>query len=96
MKYPAASHRAPKTGHQRKLSRSKLRGVDTWGDHKVERLAILYCDGRRFRQIIIAGANRVTKNRDLLNKINVFPVPDGDTGTNMSMTLSAAVRERRH
>jgi len=56
-------------------------------------LAILYCDGKRFRQIIIAGANKVSKNRDSLNKINVFPVPDGDTGTNMSMTLSAAVRE---
>jgi uncharacterized protein len=56
-------------------------------------LAILYCDGKRFRQVILAGADRVIKNRDLLNKINVFPVPDGDTGTNMSMTLSAAARE---
>jgi uncharacterized protein len=59
----------------------------------VERVAILYCDGKRFRQIILAGADRVIKNRDLLNRINVFPVPDGDTGTNMSMTLSAAARE---
>lgn len=40
-----------------------------------------------------AGADQVIRNRDHLNKINVFPVPDGDTGTNMSTTLAAAVRE---
>jgi len=42
---------------------------------------------------MMAGAERVTKNRDILNRINVFPVPDGDTGTNMSKTLAAAIRE---
>jgi DAK2 domain fusion protein YloV len=56
-------------------------------------VAILYCGARRFRQIITAGADRVTRNRDYLNRINVFPVPDGDTGSNMAMTLAAAVRE---
>jgi uncharacterized protein len=56
-------------------------------------VAILYLDGKRFKQIIQAGAEWVSHNRDHLNKINVFPVPDGDTGTNMSMTLAAAVRE---
>lgn len=56
-------------------------------------MAILYLGGKRFRQIIVAGADWVQKNRDHLNKINVFPVPDGDTGSNMSMTLMAAVRE---
>ena len=56
-------------------------------------MAILYCTGKRFKQIIMAGADWVVKNRDYLNKINVFPVPDGDTGSNMSATLIAAVRE---
>lgn len=56
-------------------------------------MAILYCDAERFKQTIIAGADWVFKNRDQLNKINVFPVPDGDTGTNMSVTLTAAIRE---
>jgi DAK2 domain fusion protein YloV len=56
-------------------------------------VAILYCDAKRFKQTIIAGADWVFKNRDQLNKINVFPVPDGDTGTNMSVTLTAAIRE---
>jgi uncharacterized protein len=59
----------------------------------VKSMAILYCTGKRFKQIIVAGADRVVKNRDYLNKINVFPVPDGDTGSNMSSTLIAAVRE---
>ena len=56
-------------------------------------MAILYIGAKRFRQIILAGADWVVRNRDHLNKINVFPVPDGDTGSNMSMTLMAAVRE---
>ncbi|MDD5007755.1 MAG: DAK2 domain-containing protein [Syntrophorhabdaceae bacterium] len=56
-------------------------------------MAILYCDAKRFKQVILAGADRVVNNRSHLNKINVFPVPDGDTGSNMSMTLIAAVRE---
>jgi uncharacterized protein len=56
-------------------------------------VAIHYIDGKRFKQIIQAGAEWVSRNREHLNRINVFPVPDGDTGTNMSMTLTAAVRE---
>ena len=56
-------------------------------------MAIVYCGAKRFRQLIMAGADWVMKNRDQLNKINVFPVPDGDTGSNMSMTLASAVRE---
>lgn len=56
-------------------------------------MAILYCDAKRFKQTIVAGADWVCKNRDQLNKINVFPVPDGDTGTNMFLTLMAAIRE---
>ena len=56
-------------------------------------MAILYFDAKRFKQTIIAGADWVFKNRAQLNKINVFPVPDGDTGTNMSVTLTAAIRE---
>ncbi len=56
-------------------------------------MAILYLSAKRFKLCIIAGAELVIKNRYHLNKINVFPVPDGDTGSNMSMTLIAVVRE---
>lgn len=59
----------------------------------MHRLSILYVSARRFKALIQAGADWVLKNREMLNKINVFPVPDGDTGSNMSMTLAAAVRE---
>jgi DAK2 domain fusion protein YloV len=56
-------------------------------------MAILYLGAKRFKLCVLAGAEFVFKNRDHLNKINVFPVPDGDTGSNMSMTLMAVVSE---
>jgi hypothetical protein len=49
-------------------------------------------DGRVLKQALIAGIGRVIAERDLLNRINVFPVPDGDTGSNLGFTL-ASVRE---
>ncbi|MFQ6043440.1 MAG: DAK2 domain-containing protein [Candidatus Poribacteria bacterium] len=56
-------------------------------------MAILYCDGKRFKQAMISGADWLNRRKDQLNRLNVFPVPDGDTGTNMSLTLSSAIRE---
>jgi DAK2 domain fusion protein YloV len=43
--------------------------------------------------MIIAGANNLNKNKQMVDELNVFPVPDGDTGTNMSLTVLAAARE---
>jgi hypothetical protein len=43
--------------------------------------------------MVVAGAALLEKNREAVNQLNVFPVPDGDTGTNMSMTMMSAVRE---
>lgn len=52
------------------------------------------------RRALIAGARRVIRHRDFLNKINVFPVPDGDTGSNMAFTLgnvlTGALNRRAH
>ncbi len=48
-------------------------------------------DGRAFADALRAGIYRLFEQTDHLNKINVFPVPDGDTGTNLSMTLSAVL-----
>lgn len=56
-------------------------------------MGILYCDGERFRKAFLAGASWLSENKDILNQLNVFPVPDGDTGTNMSLTLLSAVDE---
>ena len=49
--------------------------------------------GQMFRDGIISGANNITNSRQAVDALNIFPVPDGDTGTNMSMTISAASKE---
>lgn len=46
-----------------------------------------------FRKMILVGAKLLENNRAKVDSLNVFPVPDGDTGTNMSLTLQSAVRE---
>jgi len=53
---------------------------------------IRYLNGTRFRRALIAGARQVIENRNQLNAINVFPVADGDTGTNMGGTLGSIVK----
>ena len=50
-------------------------------------------NGNILRDAIISAANNLANNRKQVDDLNVFPVPDGDTGTNMSMTLANAVRE---
>ena len=52
-------------------------------------------DGLVLADVLRAGIYRLFEKTDHINKINVFPVPDGDTGTNMSMTLSACKCFRR-
>ena len=44
-------------------------------------------------KMFLAGAKKLEANKDLINELNVFPVPDGDTGTNMTMTIMSAARE---
>ncbi|MBQ7059172.1 MAG: DAK2 domain-containing protein [Firmicutes bacterium] len=50
-------------------------------------------NGLKFRQMLVAGANRLEAQKKLVDEMNVFPVPDGDTGTNMSLTVTSAVKE---
>lgn len=50
-------------------------------------------DGKQLRDMFVSGANNLQNNKDLVDKLNVFPVPDGDTGTNMSLTISYAIKE---
>jgi DAK2 domain fusion protein YloV len=52
-------------------------------------------DGRGFAEVIAAGTRAIERNRDTINALNVFPVPDGDTGTNMSLTLQKVVADLR-
>ena len=56
-------------------------------------MSIKYIDGIRLYRSLLAGLRRVVSRQEYLNKINVFPVPDGDTGTNMAYTLTS-IEER--
>ena len=50
-------------------------------------------NGKTLRDAILSGANNIANQRVRVDELNVFPVPDGDTGTNMSMTIGAATQE---
>jgi len=56
-------------------------------------LKLRFMDGNDFRKGLIAGAQTLGENKELVNSLNVFPVPDGDTGTNMYLTVLSAVKE---
>lgn len=49
--------------------------------------------GQMFRDGVISGANNIANSRQAVDALNIFPVPDGDTGTNMSMTIASAADE---
>jgi DAK2 domain fusion protein YloV len=50
-------------------------------------------DGKFFKRLILAGFTWLKTNQQYINSLNVFPIPDGDTGTNMSLTMQAACQE---
>ena len=50
-------------------------------------------DAAMVRKMFLAGAKKLDSQKEKINDLNVFPVPDGDTGTNMSMTIMSAARE---
>jgi DAK2 domain fusion protein YloV len=53
----------------------------------------LKIDGQCFYNMVVNASNKLEEQKDYVNSLNVFPVPDGDTGTNMSMTFRSAVSE---
>lgn len=52
-----------------------------------------FIDGTLYREMFLAGAANLTNNVEFVNSLNVFPVPDGDTGTNMNLTTSSGVKD---
>ena len=60
---------------------------------RAERLRKRVIDGQAFKRLVEAGLTWLRTNQQVVNSLNVFPVPDGDTGTNMSLTLQAAWNE---
>lgn len=56
-------------------------------------MSFVSIDGNLLKKMIIAGANNLNRNKQIVDELNVFPVPDGDTGTNMSLTIMSAAKE---
>lgn len=56
-------------------------------------MKIEYIDGIILKKLFIGAANSLEKNKEAVNALNVFPVPDGDTGTNMSLTMQSAIKQ---
>ena len=56
-------------------------------------MAIEIIDAELLQKAFIAGANNLDRNKEYINELNVFPVPDGDTGSNMSLTIMSAANE---
>ena len=52
-------------------------------------------DGIQFKQMVLHGSAAIALQKQKINDLNVFPVPDGDTGTNMSLTIAAAATEMK-
>ncbi len=59
--------------------------------HRPRRISVF--DGQDLKKALVAGAAWLEEHREAINALNVFPVPDGDTGSNMSATMQAAVRD---
>lgn len=55
-----------------------------------------FIDGNLYREMFLAGSANLTNNVEFVNSLNVFPVPDGDTGTNMNLTTSSGVKDIQH
>ncbi|MBP3038316.1 DAK2 domain-containing protein [Bacillaceae bacterium Marseille-Q3522] len=56
-------------------------------------MAITVLDGKRFADMIFYGANHLSANAKYVDTLNVFPVPDGDTGTNMNLSMTSGAKE---
>jgi DAK2 domain fusion protein YloV len=56
-------------------------------------VSITSLDGKKFAEMIIQGSNHLAANANLVDALNVFPVPDGDTGTNMNLSMTSGAKE---
>jgi uncharacterized protein len=59
-------------------------------------VSITTLDGKRFAEMVIQGANHLSANAKMVDALNVFPVPDGDTGTNMNLSMTSGAKEVRN
>lgn len=56
-------------------------------------MSITALDGKRFAEMVVQGANHLSANAKMVDALNVFPVPDGDTGTNMNLSMTSGAKE---
>ena len=56
-------------------------------------MSLATIDAKTMQKAFISGAYNISNNKEYINELNVFPVPDGDTGTNMSLTIMTAASE---
>ena len=56
-------------------------------------MALQQIDAKMLSKMFLAGAKNLENKKEWINELNVFPVPDGDTGTNMTMTIMSAAAE---
>jgi DAK2 domain fusion protein YloV len=56
-------------------------------------VSVKVLNGKRFAQMVIQGANHLSNNAKTVDALNVFPVPDGDTGTNMNLSITSGAKE---
>lgn len=56
-------------------------------------MSINALDGKRFAEMVMQGANHLSANAKMVDALNVFPVPDGDTGTNMNLSMTSGAKE---
>ena len=63
------------------------------GQKEERKVALQTVDAELLRKMFLAGAKNLESKKEIINELNVFPVPDGDTGTNMTLTILSAVKE---
>lgn len=56
-------------------------------------MSITTLDGKRFAKMVLLGATHLSNNAKMVDALNVFPVPDGDTGTNMNLSMTSGAKE---
>ncbi|MFG6497738.1 DAK2 domain-containing protein, partial [Fictibacillus sp. UD] len=56
-------------------------------------MSLKVLDGKKFSKMVLEGASNLSRNAAMVDALNVFPVPDGDTGTNMNLTITSGAKE---
>lgn len=64
-----------------------------YGIKEEKQVIVKTIDAKTFKKMFLAGAASIEAKKEFINELNVFPVPDGDTGTNMTLTIMSAVNE---